>query len=101
VKTNSDRWRALLSDLRDHWPNLSDQEIINTQGQYNELVKLIESKSSQPHQVIETIITDILEMTEEGNPNSFDKFVGIDRARRKSSSSSDSSTNEWEARENE
>lgn len=93
------RWRSLLNELRIHWPDITDNEFINTQGGFTEILQLITKHDThRSKEELTDLLDELLDMTSTGNPNSIDDFSGIDYEQIKGPKPP---SNEWEARENQ
>lgn len=92
------RWKAFKEGLRRHWPNLTDQEINQTNGEYSKLENLIESKNDGDSPQIRETLAMLYDSVMFGHPEVIDDYSGIERAQ---SDPPPPHSNEWMAREDQ
>ena len=97
-KIRKERWGYFCEALRRHWPNLTDQEILSTQGKFEKVEALIEEKVDGSSVNVRETLAMIYDEVLVGNPESIDDFAGIERAK---SDPNTPDSNEWEAREDQ
>lgn len=95
---NKKRWGAFCEAMRRHWPNLTDSELLATDGRFDKLEELVESKSKDSSTQIRETLAMIFDEVDQGNPQTIDDFGGIERAQ---SDPPTPPSNEVEAREDQ
>jgi len=97
-KIKRERWGSFCEALRRHWPNLTDKEILSTEGKFEKVEALIEEKLDGSSVDIRETLAMIFDEVQEGNPESIDDFAGIERAKDNPDAPD---SNEWKAREDQ
>jgi uncharacterized protein YjbJ (UPF0337 family) len=54
-------WDSLKGKIKEHWGQITDDELAEVEGQYDQLVGLIQQKTGEARQQIKSIIDDIAE----------------------------------------
>jgi uncharacterized protein YjbJ (UPF0337 family) len=54
-------WDSLKGKIKEHWGQITDDELAEVEGQYDQLVGLIQQKTGEARQQIKTVIDELAE----------------------------------------